>query len=105
MPPRMGRRPRVGARGVGDRFVFRPDRHDISDAKNVVSNYVADVTWPPEVGPFTAKQGRATWVVAHLDEGTPARVLLDAAGVRGSTPWTATCATSHRSTGTPPRSS
>lgn len=69
---------------AGDAYVFRPGREDSSAAVNVVSNYVADLDWPPELqGTFTAKRARATWIVRHLEAGIPARVLIQAAGVAG----------------------
>lgn len=60
-----------------DRFVFRENHGKFYP--NLVSNFVAR---SHVLGPLPQTQRmRTTWVVGHLERGTPVRVLMRAAGV------------------------
>lgn len=60
-----------------DRFVFRENHRKFYP--NLVSNFVARSNI---IGPLPQTQRmRTTWVVGHLERGTPVRVLMRAAGV------------------------
>jgi len=64
-----------------DRFVFRPDH--IAYYPNLLSNFVArsHITGPvPQ-----AKRMRTTWIVHHLDRGTPVQALMRASGIESLT--------------------
>ncbi|MDP3894770.1 MAG: hypothetical protein Q8Q44_26285 [Nocardioides sp.] len=60
-----------------DMFMFRPTRQ--TTHKNLTGNFV-DKTTPSRVRANTQRM-RATWIVTHLTAGTPAKALVEAAGV------------------------
>lgn len=60
-----------------DQFLIRPQRH--STPKNLISNIV-DRGASSGLGPQTQRM-RATWLVHHLNAGTPVGVLMEAAGL------------------------
>jgi len=64
-----------------EQFVFRPDH--IEYYPNLISNFVARSRVE---GPIPqAKRMRTTWIVHHLDRGTPLRALMRAAGIESLT--------------------
>lgn len=58
-------------------YLIRPARS--SNPKNLISNIV-DRGVASELGPQTQRM-RTTWLVRHLDAGTPVAVLMEAAGL------------------------
>lgn len=61
----------------GGMYMFCPNR--TTKTKNVVSNLI-DRTRPPQVRPSPQRM-RATWITTHLAANTPAKTLMNAAGV------------------------
>lgn len=68
----------------GDTFVFRPGHE--SFYPNLVSNFVARAK-RVGVKPQTQRL-RSTWIVRHLNAGTPMKVLMNAAGVESMEAFT-----------------
>lgn len=64
-----------------DQFVFRRNRPDSRAGSNYLSHFV-DRHTPDGQLKFNGQRARVTWLVHHLNVGTPLALLLAAAGVK-----------------------
>ena len=64
-----------------DQFVFRRNRPDSRAGSNYLSHFV-DRHTPVGQLRFNGQRARVTWLVHHLNVGTPLAVLLAAAGIK-----------------------